>query len=109
MLPVMSTASGEDLARTRVTALLEELEVDQPLVAVTDLSGHLGMVEGILADRVVDIAVTENGRLRLRAELRGRRWAEERQLSPPGVVAAAEDGRWLVSRRVHPTPPGPVD
>jgi hypothetical protein len=102
----MSTERGADLARTRVTALLDELEVAQPLVAVTDLSAHLGTVEGILADRVVDIAVTESGRLRLLAELRGRRWAEDRQLAVPGVMAAAEDGRWLVSRRVHPTSPG---
>jgi hypothetical protein len=102
----MSTAHGADLARTRVTALLEELGVEQPVAAVTDLSAHLGVVQGVLADRVVDIAVTESGRLRLQAELRGRRWAEDREIGAPGVVAAAEDGRWLMSRRVHPAPPG---
>jgi aminoglycoside phosphotransferase len=63
----------------------------------------------VLADRVVDIAVTESGRLRLRAELRGRRWAEERAIGVPEVLAAADDGRWLMSRRVHPTPTGGPD
>jgi hypothetical protein len=89
-----------------VTALLDELGVDEPLTAVTDLSARLGVVQGVLADRVVDLAVTESGRLRIRAELRGRRWAEERQIGVPAVLAAADDGRWLLSGRVHPSPPG---
>ncbi|RBY77818.1 hypothetical protein DQ238_14250 [Geodermatophilus sp. TF02-6] len=106
----MSSSSGasaaEGAVRERVTALLTELGVDQPLTGVTDLSAPLGLVQGVLADRVVDLAVTESGRRRLRAELRGRRWAEERQIGVPAVLAAAEDGRWLLSRRVHPVPTG---
>jgi aminoglycoside phosphotransferase len=93
-------------ARTRVAALLAELEIGQPLVGVSDLGARLGLVEGVLADRVVDVAVTESGRLRIRAELRGRRWAEERGIGVPEVLAAADDGRWLLSRRVHPAPAG---
>jgi aminoglycoside phosphotransferase len=89
-----------------VTALLAELGVEQPLLAVADLGARLGVVRGVLADRVVDVAVTESGRLRIRAELRGRRWAEEREIGVPEVLAAADDGRWLLSRRVHPGPPG---
>jgi hypothetical protein len=92
-------------ARTRLAALLDELGVDEPLAAVTDLP-RLGVVQGVLADRVVDLAVTESGRLRLRAELRGRRWAEERGIGVPTVLAAADDGRWLLSGRVHPAPTG---
>jgi hypothetical protein len=92
-------------ARTRLAALLDELGVDEPLSAVTDLP-RLGVVQGVLADRVVDLAVTETGRLRLRAELRGRRWAEERAIGVPTVLAAADDGRWLLSGRVHPAPTG---
>jgi aminoglycoside phosphotransferase len=98
-----STSSG---VRDRVTSLLAELGVASPVLAVADLSARLGVVQGVLADRVLDLAVTESGRRRLRAELRGRRWAEERQVGVPEVVAAADDGRWLLSRRVHPGPPG---
>jgi aminoglycoside phosphotransferase len=50
--------------------------------------------------------VTESGHLRLRAELRGRRWADERGIGVPEVLAAADDGRWMLSRRVHPGPAG---
>ncbi len=92
--------------RDRVTSLLTELGVSAPVLAVTDLSARLGVVQGVLADRVVDLAVTESGRRRLRAELRGRRWADERQVGVPEVLAAADDGRWLLSRRVHPGPSG---
>jgi hypothetical protein len=99
---------ADDAARARVTALLGELGVEQPLISVADLSGPLGVVQGVLADRIVDLAVTESGRLRLRAELRGRRWAEERQVAVPEVLAAHDDGRWLVSGRVHGSPPGGV-
>ncbi|MGY1690034.1 phosphotransferase [Geodermatophilus sp. SYSU D01105] len=105
----MSSSSGataDGAARERVSALLAELGVDQPLIGATDLSASLGVVRGVLADRVVDLAVTESGRRRLRAELRGRRWAEERQIGVPEVVAAADDGRWLLSGRVHPVPTG---
>jgi hypothetical protein len=98
-----STSSG---VRDRVASLLAELGVASPVLAVADLSARLGVVQGVLADRVLDLAVTESGRRRLRAELRGRRWAEERQVGVPEVVAAADDGRWLLSRRVHPGPPG---
>jgi aminoglycoside phosphotransferase len=93
-------------ARPRVVALLTELGVGQPLLAVSDLGARRGVVQGVLADRIVDLAVTENGRLRIRAELRGRRWAEERGIGVPEVLAAADDGRWLLSRRVHPAPTG---
>jgi aminoglycoside phosphotransferase len=99
-------ATTEGAAGERVGALLAELGVEQPLTGVTDLSASLGVVQGVLADRVVDLAVTESGRRRLRAELRGRRWAEERQIGVPEVLAAADDGRWLLSRRVHPVPAG---
>ncbi len=92
--------------RDRVTSLLAELGVTQPVLAVADLSARAGVVQGVLADRVLDLAVTESGRRRLRAELRGRRWAEERQVGVPEVLAAADDGRWLLSRRVHPGVPG---
>jgi len=98
--------ASADGGRARVSALLAELGVEQPLLGVTDLGARLGIVQGVLADRVVDIAVTESGRLRIRAELRGRRWAEEREIGVPAVLAAAEDGRWLLSRRVHPAPAG---
>jgi hypothetical protein len=97
----VSSAHGGDPLRLRVSALLAELDVDQPLLSVADHSGRLGIVEGVLADRVVALAVTESGRQRLRAELRGRRWAEERDVGVPEVLAAAEDGRWLLSRRVR--------
>jgi len=93
-------------ARGRVSALLGELGMTQPLLAVTDLGARLGVVQGVLADRILDLAVTENGRLRLQAELRGRRWAEERGIGVPDVLAAADDARWLLSRRVHPGPAG---
>jgi aminoglycoside phosphotransferase len=93
-------------ARARVAALLAELGVQQPVLSVTDLSARLGVVQAVLADQVVDLAVTESGRLRLRAELRGRRWAEEREVGVPEVVAANDDGRWLVSARVHGTASG---
>jgi aminoglycoside phosphotransferase len=99
-----SSAPGD--ARGRIGALLGELGVAQPLLAVSDLSARLGVVQGVLADRILDLAVTESGRLRLRAELRGRRWAEERGIGVPEVLAAAEDARWLLSRRVHPGPSG---
>jgi aminoglycoside phosphotransferase len=101
-----SGGATEGAARERVGALLAELGVEQSLTGVTDLSATLGVVQGVLADRVVDLAVTESGRRRLRAELRGRRWAEERQIGVPEVLAAADDGRWLLSRRVHPVPGG---
>jgi aminoglycoside phosphotransferase len=101
-----SGGATEGAARERVGALLAELGVEQSLTGVTDLSATLGVVQGVLADRVVDLAVTESGRRRLRAELRGRRWAEERQIGVPEVLAAADDGRWLLSRRVHPVPRG---
>ena len=101
-----SSAVADGGAGARVAALLAELAVDQPLVAVSDQSARLGVVQGVLADRVVDLAVTEIGRLRLRAELRGRRWAEERQVGVPEILGAADDGRWLLSRRVHPAPSG---
>jgi hypothetical protein len=97
----MSRATAGDPVRGRVTALAAELGLDQPLLAVADLSARLGVVEGVLPDRVLALAVTESGRLRLRAELRGRRWAEERQVGVPEVLAAADDGRWLLSRRVQ--------
>ncbi len=93
-------------ARARVTALLAELEVDQQLTAVTDLAAAFGIVQGVLPDRVLDLAVTESGRLRIRAELRGRRWAEDRGIGVPEALAAADDGRWLMSRRVRPAGPG---
>jgi hypothetical protein len=101
--PAPAPAAG---GRARVSALLAELGVEQPLLGVTDLGTRLGIVQGVLADRVVDVAVTESGRLRIRAELRGRRWAEEREIGVPEVLAAAEDGRWMLSRRVHPGPAG---
>jgi hypothetical protein len=80
---------------------LADLEIDEPLAGVADHAARLGLVQGILAESVVDLAVTESGRQRILAELRGRRWAEERAVGVPEVVAAAEDGRWLLSRRVH--------
>ncbi|WP_136697196.1 hypothetical protein [Geodermatophilus dictyosporus] len=92
--------------RERVAALLAELGAGGPLLAVTDLSTRLGVVQGVLADAVLDLAVTESGLRRLRAELRGRRWAADRQVGVPEVLATAEDGRWLLSRRVHPGPSG---
>ena len=92
--------------RSRISALLAELGAPQPLLAVTDLTARLGVVQGVLADRILDLAVTENGRLRLGAEVRGRRWAGERGIGVPDVLAAADDGRWLLSRRVHPAPSG---
>ncbi|WP_093578036.1 hypothetical protein [Geodermatophilus amargosae] len=102
-----STSSGTAAAAgERVVSLLAELGVAEPVVAVADLSARLGVVQGVLADRVLDLAVTESGRGRLLAELRGRRWAEERRVGVPEVVAAADDGRWLLSRRVHPAPSG---
>jgi hypothetical protein len=91
-----------DGAQARVAALLDELGVEQPVGAVTDLAARFGIVQGVLADRVVDLAVTESGRLRIHAELRGRRWGEERGIGVPEVLAAADDGRWLMSRRVRP-------
>jgi aminoglycoside phosphotransferase len=93
-------------SRARLAALLAELGMEQQLLSVTDLSARLGVVQGVLADRVVDLAVTESGRQRLRAELRGRRWAEDRQVGVPEVLGAHEDGRWLVSGRVHGAPSG---
>jgi hypothetical protein len=93
-------------ARARVVALLAELGLDQPVLAVSDLGARLGVAQGVLADRIIDLAVTESGRLRIGAELRGRRWAEERGIGVPEVLAAADDGRWLLSRRVHPAPAG---
>jgi aminoglycoside phosphotransferase len=101
-----SAGPAAGTAQPRVTALLAELEVEQPLLAVADHTARLGTVQGVLADRVVDLAVTESGRLRLLAELRGRRWAAEREIGVPEVLAAADDGRWLLSRRVHPAPAG---
>jgi aminoglycoside phosphotransferase len=100
----MSTPRGTAAAgpRVRVAALLAELGVTQPLLAVTDLGTRLGVVQGVLTDRILDLAVTESGRRRLRAELRGRFWAQERGIGVPDVLAAADDGRWLLSRRVHP-------
>jgi aminoglycoside phosphotransferase len=92
--------------RSRVSALLAELGVTQPLLAVTDRGARLGVVQGVLADRILDLAVTESGRLRLQGELRGRRWADERGIGVPDVLGAADDGRWLLSRRVHPGPVG---
>ncbi|SFL94994.1 phosphotransferase [Geodermatophilus ruber] len=102
----MSDSGTDGGLRERVTALLAELGLDEPLTGVTDLSASLGVVQGVLPERVVDLAVTESGRRRLRAELRGRRWAEERQVGVPEVLAAADDGRWLLSRRVHALPAG---
>jgi hypothetical protein len=90
----------------RVVALLAELGVQQPLVGVADQTARLGVLQGVLADRVVDLAVTESGRLRILAELRGRRWAEERGIGVPEVMGAADDGRWLLSHRVHPAAAG---
>jgi aminoglycoside phosphotransferase len=84
-----------------VTALLADLGIAQPPLSVADLSARLGVVEGVLADRVLALAVTESGRLRLHAELRGRRWAAEREVGVPDVLAAADDGRWLLSGRVQ--------
>src|SRR4051794_12764534 len=104
MLLPMSAADGGEPARARVTALLDELDVEEPLVAVNDHTARLGVVEGVLTDRVIDLAVTESGRQRLRAELRGRRWAEERQIGVPAVLGAHDDGLWLVSGRVHGAP-----
>jgi hypothetical protein len=101
-MPVMSQPSADATVRGRVTALLAELGLDQPLLSVIDLSARLGVVEGVLADRVLGLAVTERGRLRLRAELRGRDWAAAREVGVPDVLAAADDGRWLLSRRVQP-------
>jgi aminoglycoside phosphotransferase len=105
---LMATRAGAAAAdpRNRVRALLDELGVTRPLLAVTDHGARLGVVQGVLADRVLDLAVTETGRLRVRAELRGRRWAVERGIGVPDVLAAADDGRWLLSRRVHPRPAG---
>jgi hypothetical protein len=90
-----------DAVAPRIAALLADLEIEEPLVGVADHAGRLGLVQGVLTDRVVDLAVTESGRQRIQAELRGRRWAEERAVGVPEVVAAADDGRWLLSRRVH--------
>ncbi|MGY1743522.1 MULTISPECIES: hypothetical protein [unclassified Blastococcus] len=95
------SASGD-----RLGALLAELGVSPAGLAVADHSARLGTVTGVLPDRVLDLAVTESGRRRLRAELRGRRWAEERGIGVPEVLAAADDGRWLLSRRLHPAPSG---
>jgi hypothetical protein len=92
--------------RRRVGALLDQLGVEQPLTAVTDHSVGRGVAQAVLADRLLDLAVTESGRLWIRAELRGRRWAEERGIGVPAVLAAADDGRWLLSRRVHAGPSG---
>jgi hypothetical protein len=100
------TAAGDPVAtaaaRDRVAALLAELGVTAPLAWVGDHAVHLGVVQGVLADRVLDLAVTESGRQRIRAELRGRRWAEDRGIGVPEVLAAADDRRWLLSGRVHP-------
>jgi hypothetical protein len=103
---VRATGAGDAALRERLAALLTELGVDEALTAVADQSARLGTVTGVLPERVLDLAVTEVGRRRLRAELRGRRWAEERGIGVPEVLAAAEDGRWLLSRRVHPAPSG---
>src|SRR4051794_41536772 len=100
------TRRSDDGVRARVVALLDELGERQPLLSVTDLSARLGVVQGVLADRVVDLAVTESGRQRLRAELRGRRWAEERRVGAPAVLGAHEDGRWLGSGRGDGAPAG---
>jgi hypothetical protein len=104
----MSTSSGPAAGSQefRVAALLAELGERQPLLAVSDLGARLGVVQGVLADRILDLAVTESGRLRLQAELRGRRWAEDRGVGVPEELAAADDGRWLLSYRVHPGPSG---
>jgi aminoglycoside phosphotransferase len=100
----MGTPGGTAAAdpRSRVSALLHELGETRPLLAVTDHGARLGVLQGVLADRILDLAVTERGRLRLRAEFRGRRWAQERGIGVPDVLEAADDGRWLLSRRVHP-------
>ena len=100
------TRRSDDGVRARVVALLDELGEQQSLLSVSDLSARLGVLQGVLADRVVDLAVTETGRQRLRAELRGRRWAVERQVGVPEVLAAHDDGLWLVSGRVHGAPSG---
>jgi aminoglycoside phosphotransferase len=107
-MPLMSTPGSSTTgdARARVGALLVDLGVAQPLQSVTDLGARLGVVQGVLADRILDLAVTESGRRRLGAEVRGRRWAEERGIGVPEVLAAADDGRWLLSRRVRPGPAG---
>jgi len=97
----MSHPAADAQARRRVTALMTELGLDQPLLSVSDLSTRLGVVEGVLPDLVLALAVTESGRLRLGAELRGRRWAAERGVAVPEAAAAADDGRWLLSRRVQ--------
>ena len=100
----MTSRAGAAAAdpRRRVSALLAELGVTRPLLAVADRAARLGVVQGVLADCILDLVVTESGRLRLRAEVRGRRWAEERGIGVPDVLASADDGRWLLSRRVHP-------
>ncbi|SEO71069.1 hypothetical protein [Trujillonella endophytica] len=100
-----SGAPGSALEQ-RLGALLAELGVAAEPMTVADHSAVLGTVTGVLPDRVLDLAVTESGRRRLRAELRGRRWAEERGIGVPEVLAAADDGRWLLSRRLHPAPSG---
>ncbi len=98
--------AAEGALRERLEALLAELGVASASLTVADHAAGLGTVTGVLPDRVLDLAVTESGRRRLRAELRGRRWAEERGIGVPEVLAAADDGRWLLSRRLHPAPSG---
>jgi hypothetical protein len=51
MLRQVGAAHGEAAARARVTALLEDLDVEQPPVAVTHHTARLGPVQGVLADR----------------------------------------------------------
>lgn len=100
------SGAAEGALRERLEALLGELGVSSSPTSVADHGARLGTVTGVLPDRVLDLAVTESGRRRLRAELRGRRWAEERGIGVPEVLAAADDGRWLLSRRLHPAPSG---
>lgn len=100
------SGAADGALRERLGALLAELGVPSEPLTVADHAARLGTVTGVLPDRVLDLAVTETGRRRLRAELRGRRWAEERGIGVPEVLAAADDGRWLLSRRLHPAPSG---
>ena len=100
------SGATEGALRERLSALLAELGVTATTLTVADHTAGLGTVTGVLPDRVLDLAVTESGRRRLRAELRGRRWAEDRGIGVPEVLAAADDGRWMLSRRLHPAPSG---
>ena len=92
------------------SAVLADLGVPLPALTAPPFTGPRRPVRRLVGGGVVvEVAETETGRLRLRRELWGRRWARQVGIPTVPVLSADPDGAWAVAEWWRPAAPaGPA-